>query len=522
MSKEKALARNLIAAGVVLVLFVVVGLAFSFFLLPLLQGDLITSTSSQSQYDHDLTMRLDSFSGYAVLRSDAFREDLKRQGVRLELEDDQADYGARLKALKRGQAQMAVFTIDALIAAGADLGEHPASIVMVIDETAGADAILAYKSAVPTLGALDTKGAAVYLTPDSPSEFLMRVAIAEFGLTELSTRWKAEDGADAVHKAMKKAKRSEPAAFVVWEPVRSAAIQDDDVVVLFDSSRLSGYIVDVLVAERGFLRDHPDVVQGVVEAYQRSLYAQEQSGGLVDLVLKDAKLAGDKLSASASRSIVDGIHWRTTLENYAHFGLVPPEHRGGVHHLEDSIANISTVLVRTGKLSSAPLDGRENELFYSGALQRMRDADFHPSKGLGIAAGGLGTADLAPIRGGGELTELGEAEWSSLSEVGTLAVPPIAFARGTARLNVQSQRELTDLARRLQGLPNTYLSVVGHTRSEGDPEANRRLALERAEAAQAFLVSSGIPTQRLRAVAGEAAVGGRAQAVSFVLGQRPY
>jgi hypothetical protein len=39
--------------------------------------------------------------------------------------------------------QLAVFTIDSLITAGAKAGDFPGSIVLVIDETKGGDAIVA-------------------------------------------------------------------------------------------------------------------------------------------------------------------------------------------------------------------------------------------------------------------------------------------------------------------------------------------------------------------------------------------
>ena len=105
----------------------------------------LKNAGAPSRYRHQIDLHLDSFSGYAVIRSETFSQDLARHGIRLNLHDDEADYAVRIRALQTGEAQMAVFTIDALIKTSAELGELPATIVALVDETTGADAIVAYK-----------------------------------------------------------------------------------------------------------------------------------------------------------------------------------------------------------------------------------------------------------------------------------------------------------------------------------------------------------------------------------------
>jgi len=68
-----------------------------------------------------------------------------------------------------------------------------------------------------------------------------------------------------------------------------------------------------------------------------------------------------------------------------------------------------------------------------------------------------------------------------------------------------------------------YLRIIGHTRAEGDPEANRQLAQSRSEAAAQYLIGQGLSANRIRTEAAPSKVqGGEAQAVSFVVGQVPY
>ena len=209
MSEENG-SKGCSIAVVWLVLLAILGGAVWFLYTKPKNEQLNQDTGSSSQYTHELSIAADLFSGYAVLRSAQMRDNLKSDGIRLTMVDDGADYGARLEALEDGDVQMAVYTIDSLMMAGAKAGSFPASIVMLIDETKGADAVLAYKSAVASLHDLDDSTARFVLTPSSPSEFLARVVKSHFQLPNLSGDWMIEaDGAAAVLKKMKSAKQSD-------------------------------------------------------------------------------------------------------------------------------------------------------------------------------------------------------------------------------------------------------------------------------------------------------------------------
>ena len=519
MANEKRYIVNLVLAGVFLFLFLIVGGAFRVLVWPVIQGEVMESTGSQSQYQHEITLRLDGFSGYAVLRSEHFRSALRAQGVKLDLVDDAADYSARMSALGSGKAQLAVFTVDGMLAAGVDYGSQPGTIVSVLDETYGADAIVAYKAAVPDLQALDGTNASLVLTPDSPSEFLARVAIAEFGLRGIG--FQEADGAGAVYDTLRKADQKKVQGYVLWEPELSRALEDPAVHRVFDSSRVSGYIVDVLVVERNFLLKHPSVVRGVVESYLRSLYHYEQQpGGLAALVAADAKAQGQSLTDAQAAAIVEGIRFRNTLENYVHFGVEPRQE--GVLHLEDAIGNIAGVLQRTNKVNVDPTGGQPTALFFDGLLQEMHGAGFHPSQGLGIVSGAPKNALDGP-RSAVVLPALDDKGWSQLTPAGAMQVEAISFGRGAARLHVGSQRELESLSRRLLSLPHYYLEVRGNARSDGDAAANLQLSEDRATAARDYLVSQGVPRHRVRARAmPPEGVDGAQQSVEFVLLQQPY
>jgi outer membrane protein OmpA-like peptidoglycan-associated protein len=511
----------LVAAVIWIVILAALAAVTKFVVLPRFQDDLAKKTGSRGQYKNEIILAADSFSGYCIFRSEAMKKDLKAQGIKLTVRDDKADYTARMRALHDKKIHLAVFTFDPFLPAGARLCNFPATIIMVIDETKGADAIIAYEAAVPNLETLNDPQARFVLTPQSPSEFLARTVIAHFNLPLLpETWWEEANGAEEVYQKFTRADRGALRAYVLWEPWVSKALANPEAHLLLDSGKLKGYIVDVLVAERKFLHERPELVRAVVEAYLRASYSYSQSPeGMTRLVREDAAATGgEPLAADQAEQLVHGIQWKNTLENYAYFGLAGDSKQTG-QHLEDIIANITEVLIKTDALSQDPLEGKANTIYYDQVLGQLQAANFHPAKKLNLIEG-AGPDDLEPVRSEAPLRALSDEEWNNLRRVGEVRIEPISFARGTARINLQSQRDLAELARKLKSWPQYYILVTGHTRTEGDAEANRLLAEERARTAADYLVAAGIEPLRIKVRSQPATSAG--QSVSFVLLQVPF
>jgi outer membrane protein OmpA-like peptidoglycan-associated protein len=527
MSQERRAKSCVLVIVVWCVIIGAVAVSYRFLIAPYFAERLELSTGSESQYDYSIRLALDSFSGYALLRSPVLADELKDRRIQLEVVDDGADYSERLKSLHSGENQLAVFTIDSLLQAGARLGDFPCSIVLVLDETQGADAIVAYKQGVSSIQDLDAPDARFVLTPSSPSEFLARVVLADFNLPSLPNDWaEPVDGAEIVYKRFRSANKTERRAYVLWEPFVTEALGEEGAHVLLDSSNLKGYIVDVLVAERRFLRERPELVAAFVEAYLRTAYSyRARDGGMVDLVMADARQSGGhKLNQAQAQKLVQGIQWKSTLDNFVHFGLVPEDQTSAAAHLEDMIDNITRVLVQTDAVASDPLRGRVNTVYYDRILRDLQAQGFHPARKAGIVQGvNTGPDAVERVEQAVELPALSDRQWDALVQVGELRVKPIAFGRGTARINIQSQRELEALAKRLLLLPQYYVKVVGNARAEGDPEANRRLAQERADAAAAVLRDQRVHANRIRSVTAEPSdAKAAAQSVTFIVGQPSY
>ena len=465
--------------------------------------DLLDATSSGTKYKHTIPFAADGFSGYSPLRSPAFKSELGRFSIRLDIKDDGADYTARLKSIADGTTPMGVFTIDALYKVSAALGDMPATIVMLGDETKGADAMVGPGKKFPNIDSLNSPDLKIVCLADSPSETLARVVMDAFNLDQLPANpFDFKDSPQAVFDAYKASKPTDNKVFVLWEPYVSQVLKNPDYRVIVDSSKFSGYIVDVLVVQRDFLVKNEDVVTNVVKAYLTTVFNSRNT--MVDMVMADAKTLGEPLTKDQAKKLVEGIWWKNTQENFAHFGLTSVP---GIQPMEDMCRNISAVLIKTGAMHSDPTNGRPSLMYYDGIMRKLFDSSWHPGFGKEM------------VREEKTLPALSEEDRKKLKPVGTLQVPRIVFARGTARLTTSSNRTLDDLAEKLKTWPQYYLTVRGNTSSKGDADANRALAEQRAKIALDYLKSKGVHPDRMNA---ESSNPNGSTTVAFILGEMPY
>lgn len=472
------------------------------------QEEVVKATSDDSvAYEHHVQLGLDGFSGYVVLRSTDFKARLREAKIKLETVDDGADYDKRLSALAAGKLQMAAFPIDALLKACAKSKSLPATIVAMIDETRGADALIAYNKRFPTLDALNATDTRYVLVGDSPSDTLTRLLMSSLlGRVNPQAIVPVANEKELINR-FRKASADGNEVFVTWEPVVSM-LTNEQVKVLFSSKEQSGYLVDALVVNREFLLKNELVVRSVLEAYFRSLHIYNNVGSssaatqFKELLARDATDAGSTLRPEQIDSLVSGIQWKNTLDNFAHFGL-----GGNAKHVEDMIDRIRRMLLDTKAMEIDPTQGESSRLFTQSVLREMQASGFHAG------------ASPEVLQSEQALPKLDDQQWSSLIHVATLQVPPLVFARGTATLTGRSEVILDDLAEQLRSFPLYYLTITGNSGSRGDANANRELAKQRATAALQYLQSKGIASSRLRAVSGEAA---GEISVTFRLGQMPF
>lgn len=477
----------------------------------------IAQTSSKEKYKYTINFGIDSFSGYSLIRSEDFKHKLDFYETKANLIVDTANYTERLEKLASGELDMAVFTVDSLIKASAVLQSRssnnlnddlPATIVAMVDETIGADAMVAGISRFPNIDSLNDPEVRIICTPDSPSETLARVIMSSFNLDKLPPNpFQFVDGPDKVFAEYQKTRPTDKRVFVIWEPYVSKIAANPDYRVLMDSGKFRGYIVDVIVARRGYLLKNEAQVENFIKAYLSTVFKYRT--GMIDLVTDDAKAAGQPLKKEQAERLCKTIWWKNTQESYAHFDI---GHDHGLQHMSEMISNITKVLVATGAITKDPAGGKPNQLYYDGILKKLHDTSWHP----GVEDGSNGSESVRQQK---VLAVLSDEEWKSLKQVGTLQVPKLVFARGTAQLTTLSYLTLDALGENLKTFPQYYLVVRGNVAAEGDVEANHKLAESRAQTAVDYLIQKGVDTARIRA---NTTNPNGSSTVAFVLGELPY
>jgi outer membrane protein OmpA-like peptidoglycan-associated protein len=469
-------------------------------------------------------LALDSFLGYCIFRSPAFKKRLVEQGIKLHLVDDRADYKKRIETLNKGETPLALFTIDALIATSAGLDAPPAAIVMMVDESRGADAIVGDKRALPNLGALNRKEVKIVLTPDSPSDTLARVVRSRYlpGVTADATEAVEDDKPEEVapnppkgsqekildrFKAALQEPQPKPTAFVLWQPYVSMALgASPNAHVLVDSSHCPGYIVDVLVVQKAYLNDpklgkeRREQVKTIVRTYLEVLNKNEKD--MPAALREDWQQMVDEnkfpktLDEAQSREVARGIRWKNTSENCAQFGV---ERDGNVESIEQTIVRIKDFLRKAGVVGK---DLGPKTLYDAQIMKEVREGWTAPKD----------TPAYTP-----QISTAVKRE--DCEEVAGVPLRPIGFQTGSDEIILElALVDLQELATLLKESPRYYLEIKGH--ALGNTEQDRELAGKRARAVSTWLQKEGgVNAERIFTASGTDAAGGKS-AVSFLMLQK--
>lgn len=475
--------------------------------------ELIRKTSDGREYARAIKFGHDDFPSYAPWRSEEMQRGMDAHDTRLYFVDDKGDYNARLSAIQSGELDMAVFTIDADLVSGASLNDFPGVIVAVIDKSNGADGVACFKQAVPNADALNRSGAKIVALGDSPSETISRHLVANALPAIRGEQWLvATKSQDETLEMMRKADRNLLQCYALWEPYLSIALEIPGTHKVYGSDMVSGTIVDVLMVSRKFLAQNDELTMHVLESYFNALaHVNSIEGAMAELIIRDAQSFGKSLTRAQADKIVSGIMWANTMENYAIFGLLSREQSQGLPHVRLMIDQIGKFLVKTGKLTKSPVEGKEEILFTSDVLSRMQRAGYRPASGV-----------AEQIRGRKVLPKLAPEEWGRLVYVADLDAVEITFRPASSTLTGTANRLIQEIVEQLDQWPNFYVEVTGRAMAGGDEQANRALAVARAQAVTQALVVKGVSENRLHARTEPQANHGMGRSVTFRLLQRPY
>jgi ABC-type nitrate/sulfonate/bicarbonate transport system substrate-binding protein len=482
------------------VLFVVVALLSVFAYkkaIPFIQAKLQKQTSDAKDLKGNITVAVDNWIGYFPVSSSRMKKYTRSEGYKLEVTDDGADYPSRMKKLKDGEYDFAVATVDSDILNSAPL-DFPGTIILVIDKSEGADAMVAYTNVVANLDSFKAEGSLVKIayTAGSPSHHLVKLVSSHFNVPALrnldaSRKVETKDSEEAFKLFCDKKVQ----VAVLWEPNVSKALKLPGVGKIIGSESISRGIVDVLMVNREFATKYPERVNLFLRTYFRVLkfYADNPED------LKKDIYAEQKVPMESIQEMLGGVSMVNLTENCQEwFGINGPG-QTSVQGLVDTIESTVSVLIEYGDFKSNPLPDKDpyriiNSSFISSIYQ----------DGIKTGFASLETGGTNTVMGTGldrPFKSLTDTQWGRLHSVGSIRVDPIIFQTGLSDLTISEKEKLDEAVNRLKHYPTFRIMVGGHTSTSGDPEANVTLSQARADSVARYLmITYSVDQNRIRAV----------------------
>ncbi|KJG01975.1 OmpA family protein [Photobacterium angustum] len=443
------------------------------------------ATSDAQSINKTVRIGVDSWVGYYLLCSKNFKANLRNEGIR-SVCDDNPDLEERFNQLKKGEIDFAVSSVDAYLALGKKF-QYPGTIIAVIDESKGGDALLAWDETVSSIDDLKNNPALrVALATDSPSEQLVRSLAVHFDVSTFMHRGNWLVATDSAEEAAEKLKKHEVDAAVVWEPFVTKSLGIKGIKKILGTEDTEHLIVDVLIVNRDFADKNPDVVMTVLEKYFDALKFYKNSP---DSLVRELKKSTN-LSTTDVQAMLKGVKWIDLYSNaYEWFSSVNAI--SGNEYLISVIENDLDILSATGVLKKNPLPDENPYLITQSSFTN----ELFKSK--------IGHAQKAQLNSNNTIkfNKLTNKQWAELHEVGTLKVRKIQFSRSSSALTLEAKRMLDEAAKDLAHYPNFRILVKGHTGISGDPGPNKILSQYRSDAVIRYLsITHGIDENRMKAM----------------------
>jgi len=460
-------------------------------ILPRLESDNQKQTSDARATKGKILIGVDNWIGYYPLCSKVMHKNMYRIGYQLECIDDKADYESRMKKLKKSEYQFIVATIDSYLLNGESVN-YPGTIIAVIDESKGGDAIVAWKDKVKNIDSLKTiKNLKIAFTSASPSEHLLKSVAVHFDVPRLRDKngaWRVETNGSEHALSLLHDKKVDVA--VLWEPDVSRALSNKKIIKLLGTEDTNKLIVDILVVNRNYAADNPEVVTSLLRNYFRTLkFYKSNRDKLIEDIADDTDIARKKIP-----TLLKGVSWVNLSQNAQNWFGTTSYGGNGNEGLIDTIESTAEILVDSGDFSRSPLPDRDPyRITNSQYLVNLYDL---------VSTGQFGqTANNAVYNDQSlekKFTQLSKQQWNSLRVIGTLKIRSIVFQSGTDSLTLAGKEQLDKAAENLKHYPKFRIIVKGHTGTRGDKSANKKLSTERAESVARYLkVTYGVNSNRI-------------------------
>jgi NitT/TauT family transport system substrate-binding protein len=240
---------------------------------------------------------------------------------------------ANLMALASGEVDAATLTLDECLIALAD--GMDVRVILIFDESAGADVILAQPS-IKTLAGLRGKRIGVEETAAGALMLSKLLEIAELKPDNITKVHITGDQHIEAYKA------HEVDALVSYEPY-STRLESMGARRLLDSSRFPGLIVDVLVVKTDALNKNPESIKLLLSGYFQAIDFLQKSPA------EGAQLIAPRLGISPAEvtQAFKGVHMMDLNSNHAWLD-------GSIPHFGEAARNVANIMRQNELLLTLP------------------------------------------------------------------------------------------------------------------------------------------------------------------------
>lgn len=367
---------------------------------------------------------------------------------------------------------------------------HDGKAVMIVDNTRGADAIIAKDPSIRKVE--DLAGRKVALLQFTPSHGMTIDAIDN---SSLSARKKqsieyvfinAEDGLGGVRAALESGSVD---AAVLWDPDLSLALRATKGHVVYSTRTASNLIFDVMVCDQRVLdsEEGAAAVQKFVNGWMKGVdAAKADPDNAVEALVKTEEfftlLAKDQ-GKPFVKGLFDNLLWTGVGDNARILGLADgTNHYARVYQRFDQIYRAAGALANPKSPVINPA-----ESFDTRFIRKLYEAS---------------TVAQAEAKKEEVFTEAAREEAVQAAPAEVTKPVVVNFASGQAALTKRSEKTIdTDMVPFIENNGSAYFEISGNTDSTGNAAANNRLSLARAEAVVDYLVKQWeFPRERFKIV----------------------
>jgi outer membrane protein OmpA-like peptidoglycan-associated protein len=363
---------------------------------------------------------------------------------------------------------------------------HDAKAIVVVDNTQGADAIIARDKSIQSIE--DLAGKKIGLLQFTPSDGMVIDALNNSALSKRKRQSvdfvyvNVEEGTAGVRAALEGGRID---AAALWDPDLSLAVKNTDAHIIYSTKTATNLIYDVIVCDQRILNNPSNdlALEGFVAGWMEGVTAAEANpSGAVDALIKTEEfftlLAKDE-GRDFVQGLFDNLVWTGLEDNARILGLA-----GGMNHYERVYKRFDKIYRTAGALANpnSPVINPQDSFEYK-YIKRLVDQSASAKKEA-----------IKPEY----VFSKEEANKASKKEAALTKPVLVGFKTGSAELNKRAEQLIDEeMVPLIDNNGSAYFLVSGNTDSTGSRSTNLILSRNRAQKVVDYLVKEwDIPQER--------------------------